>query len=271
MNRRDIRIDHVLYGKRSAVKNIIGKQHYHNFFEIYFLEKGYCQYFIDGKFYEVFAGDVVLIPEGVIHKTVYKDTDHSRRLLYCTADCVPSELYHQLSTASHLFRSEDVSHKIRVIFDEIDEEYNGGDSFSEKVILHNVGLLFYHLARNAAKAIPHSAGNGYVAETVSYIKNNYASEISLASLARRCSVCPEHLSRLFKKETGFGISEYLAMVRMQRARQLLRSEEALSVAQVAELCGYNDSNYFSEQFKKHSGFSPRAFRKMPRDEGNAAI
>lgn len=271
MATKEIRIDNVLYGKRSAVKNIIGKQHYHNFFEIYFLEKGYCQYFIDDKIYEVFAGDVVLIPEGVIHKTVYKDTDHSRRLLYCARACVPSELSAQFSSASYLFRSEDVSHKIRKIFDEIDEEYNGSDPLSEKVILHNVSLLFYHLARYAGKAIPNSAGNRYVAETIAYIKKNFSSDIRLSDLAARCSVCPEHLSRLFKKETGFGVSEYLSMVRLQNARQLLRSDPALSVAAVAEKCGYNDSNYFSEQFKKHSGLSPRAFRKSPRENKKTAI
>jgi len=268
---RNIKIDQVLYGKRSAVKNIIGKQHYHNFYEVYFLEKGFCQYFIDDKIYEVHAGDVVLIPEGVIHKTVYKDTNHSRRLLYCAEACVPSELVAQLSSAAYLFRNEDISHKIRMIFDEIDEEYSGEDAFSEKVILGNVKLLFYHLARNAGKAIPHSAGNGYVAQTIDYIKKNFSGDIRLPLLAERSSVCPEHLSRIFKKETGFCISEYLTMIRLQNAAQLLRSQPNLSVSEIAARCGYNDSNYFSEQFKKYNGVSPLAYRKKPREVEKVAI
>ena len=157
------------------------------------------------------------------------------------------------------------------VFDEIDEEHENGGSFSEKIIRNNVNLLFYHLARNAGKAIPHSAGNGYVADTINYIKKNFSSDIRLSTLASLSSVCPEHLSRIFKKETGFGISEYLTMVRLQNARRLLREEPKISIAEVALRCGYNDSNYFSEQFKKHHGTSPLAYRKHPQETENVAI
>ena len=58
-------------------------QHYHDIFEIYFLEYGECNYFIDDSSYEVKAGDIILIPKGTIHKTMYGEGVHSRKLIYC--------------------------------------------------------------------------------------------------------------------------------------------------------------------------------------------
>lgn len=52
---------------------------------------------------------------------------------------------------------------------------------------------------------------------------------------------------MLKKETGFGFSEYLNLLRLQYAETLLQQSDKLSIS---EQCGFNDSNYFSVKFKK---------------------
>jgi transcriptional regulator GlxA family with amidase domain len=81
-------------------------------------------------------------------------------------------------------------------------------------------------------------------------------EITLPMLAAMHGVTPGHLSRTFKRETGYGISEYLTLVRLRKAEFMLKNEPGKSVNEVAFACGFNDSNYFSFKFKKAYGVPP---------------
>lgn len=259
---KEARKEPFVYERTNHGKSLMGNQHFHHeMFEVYFLEEGNCHYFIDDKAYDVIPGDVVLVPEGVIHKTMYDNAGHSRRLLYLSPSYIPTSVLMQLSSLLYVYRNPALTERIRGVFDAIEEEYLSPNRFSEDALRHYAGILFCLLARNAAPSMLPAAENAYTTQTIAYIKGNYREEIRLSDLARRCSISPEHLSRLFKRETGFGISEYLTMIRLQQACRLLREAPHLQVAKIADLCGYNDSNYFSEQFKRAYGTSPLHFRK----------
>jgi AraC family L-rhamnose operon transcriptional activator RhaR/AraC family L-rhamnose operon regulatory protein RhaS len=60
---------------------------------------------------------------------------------------------------------------------------------------------------------------------------------------------------------GIGINEYITYVRITNAEKILR-ETNLSVTQVADCCGYTDSNYFSTVFKHIKGIPPQRYRKQ---------
>ena len=122
-------------------------------------------------------------------------------------------------------------------------------------------LLCYSLVRGASTEPPRKTGTAATKLTVAYIKENFSGDISLGELAKICSVSPEHLSRVFKRDTGFGISEYVSILRLQHAQNLLLTARRLSVLQIANRCGFNDSNYFSTKFKRMYGVSPLKFRE----------
>ena len=63
--------------------------HYHNGFEVYYLIEGTCWYFIDKKSYHLTAGDIALIPRGVLHKTAYETDVYTRLLVYCDESFIP--------------------------------------------------------------------------------------------------------------------------------------------------------------------------------------
>lgn len=76
----------------------------------------------------------------------------------------------------------------------------------------------------------------------------------------------DYVRRLFKKDTGLTPHDYLKNVRLERAAQILRSGQTnrysfYTVAQIADLCGYSDSMYFSKAFKKHFGVAPTDYGK----------
>ena len=120
--------------------------------------------------------------------------------------------------------------------------------------------LFFLLARNMHHRTEADTGTPFIEETVKFLQKNYMTEINLSDVARMHSMSPEHLSRTFKRETGFGFSEYITLVRLQRAEYLLKNEPGKSVCEVAYAAGFNDSNYFSDKFKRFYGVAPSKFK-----------
>ncbi len=78
----------------------------------------------------------------------------------------------------------------------------------------------------------------------------------------------DYLRKLFKKEMGMTPLEYLTRLRMKKAENMLAAmSHDYSVAEIAQLCGYDDALYFSRVFKKSFGCSPSAFAKKRTIEG----
>lgn len=249
------------YEKRCTEKHEIGSQHYHDHFEIYFLEQGSCRYFIDNDTYDIETGDIVLIPAGTIHKTTYNENKSIRHLIYCSSAYIPASIVRYFPSILYVYRNKKTYARIKEIFNDIEKESISPDEFSNDVLLHYVHLLFFLLARNNDSEEPAHIGNTYTAKTIAYIKENYRQDIKLTDLASRLFVSCEHLSRIFKQDTGLCISEYISIIRLQQAQELLCSSPDMSITEIAQKCGFNDSNYFSKKFKSAYGISPLAFRK----------
>ncbi len=240
--------------------------HYHSLYEIYFLEEGNCTYIIDDRFYNVQAGDIVIIPDGVIHHTKYDDIRHSRTLINCACEYIPESVRSGISSGNYLYRNPAVTEEIKRLLVKIENEYRLSDGFSDEIISCCTSAVFYLLLRNAGSCIDIDNSNKLIEQAVLYIKENFASDISLSAIAKRFSVSPEHFSRLFKKETGLGFSKYLNSLRLQYAEQLLKAGDGKNITQIAESCGFEDSNYFSKKFKELYGISPKKVQKKGRDE-----
>lgn len=235
--------------------------HYHGLYEIYFLLEGNCTYIIDNKVFSVQSGDIVIVPDGIIHHTKYDELKHSRILINCAESYIPSSVKPDISSGTYLYRNPFVADEARKLFSKIENEYKLKDPLSKEIIACHTCSLFYLLMRNADSCVTADEGNKVIDQAVAYIRENFASDITLSSLAKKFSVSPEHFSRMFKKETGLGFSKYLNSLRLQYAEQLLKSAGGQNITQVAEICGFEDSNYFSKKFKEAYGASPKMIKK----------
>ena len=93
-----------------------------------------------------------------------------------------------------------------------------------------------------------------------YLQEHLSEEISLSVLAEEFHLNPQYISQLFKSEIGVGFLTYLTNMRLEKAKKLLVST-ALSVAEIAEQCGYSDYRVFTKVFKKTEGITPSQFRR----------
>ena len=86
-------------------------------------------------------------------------------------------------------------------------------------------------------------------------------ELSVADLADMFYVSPNYFSRLFKKVMKEGCNEYIVKKRIEKSKFLLETT-TIRTGKIAEIVGYNDTNYFSLAFKKHLGMSPTKYREL---------
>ena len=96
-----------------------------------------------------------------------------------------------------------------------------------------------------------------------YIQEHFEEPLRLEDVSEMVGFNATYFSSLFKKETGQGFADYLAHVRIERAKSLLMNDDC-SVMDVCEMVGYKDLKYFSRLFKKITGISPSDYRKLYR-------
>lgn len=101
--------------------------------------------------------------------------------------------------------------------------------------------------------------NKYVEKAVEYIHSHYKEDISVGETAMDIGISEGHLSRIFKKETGYTFVAYLTDYRIHLAMELLK-DCGLKVYEVADRVGYSDITYFSTLFKKIVGVNPSEYQ-----------
>lgn len=155
---------------------------------------------------------------------------------------------------------------ISKLINQMVNEYISEDELTEFTLMGYAHLILSELyKKHIYKKLEKLSLNAYsqrtvaLNETIKYIHDNYMNELTLDSLAKRLYVTPEHLCRSFKKGTGKTVIEYINNVRIKKAKELLSTTD-ISITEIAYICGFNDSNYFSRKFKETTGLTPRGFR-----------
>ena len=125
----------------------------------------------------------------------------------------------------------------------------------EPFFIRMFGDLADHDATGTATPYSHS-----IDQALDYLHLHYQKDIRLNDVARHCSVSYNHLSFLFKKETGENIISYLNKVRVYHAARLILFD-SVPVSQVSEKVGFNCYNHFFSTFRGITGMTPSEFRK----------
>ncbi|MGE5612897.1 MAG: response regulator [Bacillota bacterium] len=97
-------------------------------------------------------------------------------------------------------------------------------------------------------------------QALKFINENYAKDLSMAEVANRIGLNYSYFSLLFKERTGVNFVEYLKMVRMRKAMELLAKSD-YRIYEISEMVGYNNIKHFTTIFREFTGISPKEYRE----------
>jgi len=96
-----------------------------------------------------------------------------------------------------------------------------------------------------------------------YIRGHLDGDLSLAKLAEVVYLNPTYLSVLYKQQTGANLSEYIADVRLEKAKELLDTTQ-MKIHEITDRVGFVTAGYFTRFFKKRLGMTPQEYRSRTR-------
>jgi YesN/AraC family two-component response regulator len=256
--------------KREAFWNM-KQPHYHDVHEIYYLISGERNFFIHETLYKIGKGDLVIVPAGELHRTTYVANNTHERIAMFFNDEMLEPLRAELG-------DEYVRNAMQKFFVHIPEgrrayveelmqkmmyEYDGIDELSDNLMQSYFQELFLFILRcekNQTSEHEVDVANEIIQKAAKYISANYEKPVSLNDVANRFGMSSSYFSKKFKAVTGFGYKEYLTSLRIQEASTLLLTTNK-SITDIAISCGFNDSNYFGDAFRRVKGISPNKYRK----------
>ena len=137
------------------------------------------------------------------------------------------------------------------------------NTYSKEVLYEELEKLVVHDFYN--EQFNNSNKSKLALQMRGFIENNYMRGINNHTLSEHFGYVPAHLRELFRKQYDISPMEYLQVVRLEKSKQLLETQLELSLKEIADAVGFNDSLYFSKVFRKHEGVSPSEYRKQIRD------
>lgn len=102
----------------------------------------------------------------------------------------------------------------------------------------------------------------YVLPVIEEIERDYALPLTVDALSRGVFVTPQYLSRLFRRYLNCSTYEYLTSFRIGKAKELLITNPALDIQDVARRTGFSDPSHFISVFRKAVGTTPLKFRRL---------
>lgn len=247
--------------------------HYHNAYEIYYLFSGSRKFFINDSIYNINKGDLVLISKGALHRTTYRsDKGHERMFIYFSDEYLKMlfKRYGKedvVNCFNHPLTVIPLSHRdyIEDLLKKLENEFKNSDTYSPTLLQGYLNELIIFLIRYQkfcdTSSVEHiDKADEVIQQAARYILNNYNNAITLKAISEYVNMSSSYFSRRFKETTGFGFKEYLLNVRIKKASELLL-EAKDPITDIAFKCGFNDSNYFGDVFKKVKGISPLQYRK----------
>ncbi len=222
-----------------------------------YISEGVMEFIQDGARYECCAGDLFLIRPGA-DNTMRCLSPYLRKKTVCLDGELLNALLESLDlAASDVFRRlpEEVPQRFEEIFELLNAQ---SEEVARKLSAAAYGLLLLLASSGRDRAYPED-----IRRILAYLETHEGEAITVESLSRRFGIGPRTLFRLFRRHLNQSPIDCLIALRMKRARRLLL-EESWQIKEIAWTVGYRNALYFSHEFRRIVGMSPREFRERHR-------
>ena len=267
-----------LSGKKWETVYGTDNMHFHNCLEI-----GYCHYGnghiqVAEKKLPYHAGTVTFIPKNMPHRTCPAPEEINRTqkweylfvdLETILTDCfryIPEKsayIQKNLSQKTYILGNTESPKAVTLIQMIIEEAQLKQINYKYAVSALTLNLiLFFDRLNNSAEKFQNNFINtvDYTRQIINYIETHYTENIKARDLAKACDLSETHMRRIFLESTNITPSEYLNLVRIKKACEML-AKEKVSIEKVSNSVGYPVISTFMRNFKKITGISPNVWRK----------
>ncbi|MCL2718813.1 MAG: AraC family transcriptional regulator [Lachnospiraceae bacterium] len=220
-----------------------------DFHDLTYIVSGKGVYLIDGVENPVSAGDLVYISNGHIRQAW---TSHDEPLeVYAINFTQNPETLLPFSFVSKIGHDP----KIIALFTQLTRVWREREElFSVDASALSLQIIV-ELIRRLCKDKPENRMDLRIEKVKDYINVNYEKPLSVPELADIVGLHPTYLGALFMQCESQSIKDYINKIRINQAYEIIRAE-MLPVNEVAYICGYTDTFYFSRVFKKYIGVPP---------------
>lgn len=242
--------------------------HYHEFCKLLLLGTGSGSYTVEGRRYQLKAGDIVLIDRHAIHRPEFQKGVHYERIIiyispdflakYSLPDCDLEAVFS--GSGGHVLRLKEkrrceIFAQAQQISQELSQQDYGAQVIaSAKLVALLVELLRERQSAKAVRPKPISPRNPRIRDMLRYIDAHLTEDIGIDRLAEEFYISKYHMMRLFREEVGQTIHDYVSERRLLHARELIRSGK--SATESCFRSGFRSYSSFTRAYNKRFGSTP---------------
>ena len=237
--------------------------HRHKFIEIEYMVSGHFKNDLCGTEFELSGGDFYCLGLGDYH-SLEIDEGSTLYSLSINYKNMPPIIQHMLNSTDFPRAGQipdDERGKVEELFAMIGRLVESKEPYAEEKLTAYLILLFSIILERSSRVDSKKTPSGYrhVLKAIDYLEEHYTEHVTLEEVACAVFLSPNHFSKLFSDMNGMTFSEYLARMRVDKARRALTATDK-AVAEVATECGFSSFSSFSRNFKRICGCSPSEFR-----------
>lgn len=233
------------------------RKNFHSFLILYTYQgTGKAEYC--GKSFELKAGDGIFIDCREPH--YYIATEDWKVAVLHIQGPLAAHYSEEYRKNERLVFHEDINGRFHRYLEQLLEIYDSPSLHRDLRASHAIdGMLLYLLIAVSKIAIQKQDVPRFVQQAMKHMEQHYIEPLSLDSLAELTRTNKFHLSREFKRFTGFSPNDYLIWIRISQAKVMLKTT-ALPASKIAPAVGIRDINNFIYLFKKRVGMTPIQYR-----------
>lgn len=223
------------------------------------IEQGAMRVEYQNQKYTAHAGDLVLLDGN--QPQSYDTPDYAEFYWMHAAGLNSFDLCSHLTSAhGTIVHSGTRAERAAPLFRFLVSQYTNNQPVQDAEHSRLLHSMLCYLMPDAQTAAPR--GEGPVHEACHFIQAHLDEPLSLQRLADEVHFSPAHLIRLFRAQTQHSPHEYIVLLRMDRAKYLLKTTD-LPIKAIAAAVGYRTESSFTTAFTEKIGVSPRRFRQIP--------
>jgi len=245
-----------------GVNDNMSASHYHEFYEIYYLEAGERFHLMDNNLYLMAPGQFIIFePYQLHHSYGEKNIPFSRLLVYFHKDILSQALLANMDgiAGSYQLGSKENA-KVYYLLNQIHNEQHLKMPLYQEDMIHLVNQLIILLLRNKEKKEMIYQKNK-ITDIISYINLNYMNKITLGQLSERFYISQYHLCRQFKYYTNITMTQYINNTRIIHSQKMLLEEDR-KITDIGCDVGFDSLTHFERVFKQITGKTPTQYKKQ---------